>query len=256
MFIFCVVLNVFFICPSAQSSRLDFVHHIETFVLMKMPKEAERCESQPGSGRKSVFIATSHQHVTVCSKNSLHFCLFGFNVHFCQLWIRVTPWDYKMGLVITKTLNLQTDLLFKALLSTTAPVGYLLNAEGSIPPTDTHNLLLLVDCASAVHVFLLILRCGWDAASDFSQRLTEECQCSGKENHLLELSTFFYRPTCRILMSEKHLQMSAAARADVVFSSVCFCLPGEVCENWLRLLDHRLLSLLFLYGKNISHLTH
>lgn len=62
----------------------------------------------------------------------------------------------EMGLVITKTLNLQTDLLFKALLSTTAPVGYLLNAEGSIPPTDTHNLLLLVDCTSAVHVFLLI----------------------------------------------------------------------------------------------------
>lgn len=49
-------------------------------------------------------------------------------------------------------------------------------------------------------------------------------------------------------MSEKHLKCLQLLRRS---AAVYFCLPGEVCENWLCLLDHRLLSLLFLYGKNI-----
>lgn len=124
-------------------------------------------------------------------KTRCTFCLFGFNVHICQLWIRVTPWDYKMGLVITKTLNLQTDLLFKALLSTTAPVGYLLNAEGSIPPTDTHNLLFIgwlrFRCACFPPDSQMRVRCcfWFLSASDWRMSVLGEGKSSAWTFHLL-----------------------------------------------------------------------
>lgn len=249
MFLLCVVLNIFFICPSAQSSPLDFVHRAHWNVCFD--------ENAEGSWKmlKSTWL---RQKIRVC-------CSVASTCHSAQwklaalfpLWLQRSflpvmdqsdTLRLEMGLVITKTLNLQTDLLFKALLSSTAPVGYLLNAEGSIPPTDTHNLLLLVDCPSAVHVFLLILRCGCDLSLSLSVSLKN---VSTRRRKIICLNfPPSLSPNMQSIDVRDASQMSAAARVDVIFSSVCFCLPGEVCENWLRLLDHRLLSLLFLYGKN------
>lgn len=223
MFLFCVILNVFFICRSAQSSHLDFVHRAHWNVCFdengegrwKMPESTwprrkNRCLLQLRINMSQCAVKTRCTFISLAS--TFIFASYGSEWHH---EIRNGPGNYKDIKSADRSI-IQSSPLHHSSCWISAK-RWRLNSPRRYTQSPFIGWLHF-RCACFPPDFQM--RVWFLSASDWRMSVLGEGKSSAWTFHLL------YRPTCKNIDVWKTSQMSAAAQVDVIFL-ICLFLSSR-----------------------------